>query len=344
MKKWLAVGVVAWATFGLLAMRNTKTVVAAAQAPSRELAPLQLIQKIPVPGVAGRIDHFTAFPKRRLLIFAALGNNSMEIVNTFQAKVVQSVKGLDEPQGVLYVPGLDKIFVANAGNGVVKVYDGKTYALRKSIELGTESDTDNLRWDEDSKRVFVGIVGGIAMIDAVTETHVGKDLKGSGGHSESFQLEKKGSRIFVNVPDDGSVVNVIDRKTGELTKWGLNGVKANYPMALDEDNHRLFVVTRRPPFLMVLDTDTGKEVARVPVGGSCDDVYYDAERKRIYALGGEGFISVVQQNDPDHYTLSANIPSAVGVRTGIFYGSSLYVGVPASGLEPAQIWNYAVPE
>jgi DNA-binding beta-propeller fold protein YncE len=344
MKKLLMVGIMALGTFGSLTMRSAKSEIAAPQAPSRELAPLQLIQKIPVPGVTGRIDHFTAFPKRRLLIFAALGNNSMEIVNTFQAKVVQSVKGLDEPQGVLYVPGLDKIFVANAGNGIVKVYDGKTYALRKSIPLGEESDTDNLRWDEDSKRVYVGIAGGIATIDAATEAHVGKDLKGSGGHSESFQLEKKGSRVFVNVPDDGSVVNVIDRKTGELTKWGLNGAKANYPMALDEDDHRLFVVTRRPPFVIVLDTNTGKEVARVPVGGSCDDVYYDAERKRIYAIAGEGFISVVQQNDPDHYTLSANIPSAVGVRTGIFFGTSLYVGVPASGLEPAQIWNYGVPE
>src|SRR5258708_9724236 len=105
-KKFVAVGVVALGTFGLLMMRNTKSAVAAPQTPSRELAPLQLIQKIPVPGVAGRIDHFTAFPKRRLLIFAALGNNSMEVVNTFQAKVVQSVKGLDEPQGVLYIPGL----------------------------------------------------------------------------------------------------------------------------------------------------------------------------------------------------------------------------------------------
>src|SRR5712671_4917122 len=344
MRKLLAIGVVALGTFALIAMRGTKDAVAAPQERARELAPLQLIQKIPVPGVAGRIDHFTAFPKRRLLIFAALGNNSMEIVNTFQAKVVQSVKGLNEPQGVLYVPGLDKIFVANAGTGTVKVYDGKTYALRKSIDLGAESDTDNLRWDEDSKRVFVGIVGGIAMIDAATEAHVGKDLKGSGGHSESFQLEKKGSRIFVNVPEDGSVVNVIDRKTGELTKWGLNGVKANYPMALDEDDHRLFVVTRRPPLLVVLDTDTGKEVARVPVGGSCDDVYFDAERKRIYALGGEGFISAVQQNDPNRYSLIANIPTTVGVRTGVFFGTSLYVGVPAAGLEPAQIWNYAVSE
>jgi DNA-binding beta-propeller fold protein YncE len=310
----------------------------------RELPPLQLIQRIPAPDVAGRIDHFTAYPKRRLLIFAGLGNNSVEIVNTFEAKVVHSIKGLDEPQGVLYVPEFDKIFVANAGNGKVNVYDGKTYTLRKSIELGEEADTDNLRWDEASKRVFVGIVGGIAMIDAATEAHVDKDLKGSGGHSESFQLEKKGSRVFVNVPDDDAVVNVIDRTTGALTKWGLNGAKANYPMALDEDDHRLFVITRRPPLLVVLDTDSGKEVTRVPVGGSCDDVYFDSARKRIYAIGGEGFISAIQQTDPNHYALSANIPTTVGVRTGIFLGTSLYVGVPAAGLEPAQIWNYAVPE
>src|SRR5579864_4454043 len=268
-------------------------------APAARLQPLQLIQRIPAPAVAGRIDHFTAYPKRRLLIFAALGNNSVEIVNTFEAKVVQSIKGLNEPQGVLYVPEFDKIFVANAGSGLVNVYDGKTYAMRKSIALGEESDTDNLRWDEASKRVFVGIVGGIAMIDAATEAHVDKDLKGSGGHSESFQLEKKGSRVFVNVPDDGSVVNVIDRKTGGLAKWELNGAKANFPMALDEDDHRLFVVTRRPPLLMVLDTDTGKEVARVPVGGSCDDVYFDSARKRICAIVGEGFISAIQQNDPN---------------------------------------------
>jgi len=115
-------------------------------------------------------------------------------------------------------------------------------------------------------------------------------------------------------------------------------------MALDEDDRRLFVITRRPPLLVVLDTDSGKEVTRVPVSGSCDDVYFDSARKRIYAIGGEGFISAIQQTDPNHYALSANIPTTIGVRTGIFFGTSLYVGVPASGLEPAQIWNYAVPE
>src|SRR5258708_21669380 len=156
-------------------------VPAPAAAPSHELAPLQLIQRIPVRGVTGRIDHFTAYPKRRLLIFAGLGNNRVEVVNTFEAKVVQSIKGLNEPQGVLYVPEFNKLFVANAGNGMVNVYDGKTWALRKSISIGEEADTDNLRYDDATKRVFVGIVGGIAMIDAATGAHVEQDLKGSRG-------------------------------------------------------------------------------------------------------------------------------------------------------------------
>src|SRR6202166_2713465 len=139
MKKLLAVGVVALGTFGLLMMRSTKTAVAAPQTPTRELAPLQLIQKIPVPGVSGRIDHFTAFPKRRLLIFAALGNNTVEILNTFQAKVVQSIKGLNEPQGVLYVPEFDKIFAANAGNGKVNVYDRQDLCPPQEYRVGRGS-------------------------------------------------------------------------------------------------------------------------------------------------------------------------------------------------------------
>jgi hypothetical protein len=189
-------------------------------------------------------------------------------------------------------------------------------------------------------------VGGIAMIDAATEAHVG-DLKGSGGHTESFQLEKNGSRVFANVPGDGSVVNVIDRKTGALTKWELNGAKANFPMVLDEDNHRLFVITRTPPLVVVLNTDTGKEVARVRVKAASDDAYFDAARKRIYVLCGEGYISVIQQNDPDHYVLLENIPTITGARTGGLLGANLYVAVPAGAsavTDPAQLWVYGAQE
>jgi DNA-binding beta-propeller fold protein YncE len=149
------------------------------------------------------------------------------------------------------------------------------------------------------------------------------------------------------VPADGSAVNVIDRKTGALTKWELNGAKGNYPMVLDEADHRLFVVTRAPPLVVVLDTDTGKEVARVRVKAASDDAYFDAARKRIYVICGEGYISVVQQIDPHHYALVENVPTIVGARTGGLLGPNLYVGVPSGATgatDPAQLWVFQAQE
>lgn len=313
-----------------------------AQTPARTILPLQLEEQIPVPGVAGRLDHFTADAKRKRLFVSALGNNTVEVIDVFAGKVMHSIPGLAQPQGPLYVPGFDKLYVANAEDGKVRVYDGATYALRKTIDFG--EDPDNMRYDAASKRVFVGFGeedGGIAMIDPATDERVGEVYK-TGGHPESFQVEASGRRIYVNVPDAGNVVESIDRKTGAVTKWPLKGLRGNYAMALNEEDHRLFTITRKTPMLVVLNTETGAEVARMQAAGESDDVFFDASRKRIYEIGGEGFISVFQQNDPDHYELLANIPTGIGIRTGYFFTKRdrFYVGVPAKGNEPAQVWTY----
>src|SRR5882757_8386598 len=313
-----------------------------AQTPSRTILPLQLEEQIPVPGVAGRLDHFTADAKRKRLFVSALGNNTVEVIDLFAGRVVQSIKGLAQPQGPLYVPGVDKLYVANAEDGKVRVYEGATYALRKSLDFG--NDPDNMRYDEASKMVFVGFGqdnGGIAMIDPKTDERVGQVYK-TEGVAESFQVEASGGHICVNVPDAGNVVESIDRASGTVTKWPLKGLRANYAMALNEEDHRLFTVTRKTPMLVVFDSQTGSEVARLRAAGECDDIFFDASRKRIYVIGGEGIISAFQQNDPDHYELVANVPSSVGIRTGYFYipRDRLYVGVPAKGSEPAQVWTY----
>src|SRR5579864_3161840 len=152
MKKLFAVSLIALAALCVLMIRGTKTAVAQTQA--RELLPLQLEEQIPVPGVAGRLDHFSSDAKRRRLFVSALGNNTLEVVDVFAGRVIHSIKGLAQPQGPLYVPGVDKLYVANAEDGKVRVYDGATYILRKTIEFG--KDPDNLRYDEGSKMVFVG--------------------------------------------------------------------------------------------------------------------------------------------------------------------------------------------
>lgn len=340
MKKLLALSAITLAGLGIFVSRGAH--IATAQSTGRDILPLQLEEEIPVPGVAGRLDHFTADVKRKRLFVSALGNNTVEVIDTFAGRVIRSIKGLSQPQGPLYVPGFDKLYVANAENGKMNVYDGTTYTLKKAIDFGV--DPDNVRYDAASKKIFVGFGqedGGIAMVDPATDERVGQVYK-TEGHPESFQIEASGEHIYANVPDAGMVVESIDRKTGAVTKWPLEGLKGNYAMALNEEDHRLFTVTRKTPMLVVFDTQTGNEVARLRAAGECDDVYFDASRKRIYVIGGEGIISVIEQKDPDHYELVANVPSGVGIRTGFFYSKRdrLYVGVPAKGNEPAQVWTY----
>ena len=340
MKKLSVLSVLFVAIVGFVANRPATT--ARAQTTERELLPLQLEEQIPVPGVAGRLDHFTADAKRKRLFVSALGNNTVQVIDVFAGRVVHSIKGLAQPQGPLYVPGADKLYVANAEDGKVRVYDGATYTLRKTIDFG--KDPDNLRYDEASKMVFVGFGeedGGIAMIDPLTDERVGQLYK-TEGHPESFQVESSGAHIYANVPDAGNVVESIDRKSGAVAKWPLKGLRGNYAMALNEEDHRLFTITRKSPMMVVLNTETGAEVTRLRAAGECDDVYFDASRKRIYVIGAEGFISVFQQNDPDHYSQVARVPSGIGIRTGYFFArrDRFYVGVPAKGNEPAQVWTY----
>jgi len=227
------------------------------------------------------------------------------------------------------------------------IYTGADYKLEKTIEVG--ADPDNLRYHASTKTVIVGYgegkIAGFATFNAATGERIGKDIMIE-AHPESFQIEEQGSKIFVNVPTGGGVVLSVDRKTGAIAKWPLTGVRGNYAMAINEADHRVFVCTRKIPMFLAFDTESGREVARLPSTGSCDDVYYDARRKRVYVLGAEGFISVFQQKTPDQYELLADVPSQIGARTGYLFvqRDRLYVGVPRRGNDPAQIWTYEVQD
>ena len=308
-----------------------------------EKGPLLLVQEIPLPNVGGRIDHFTFDPKRKRVIGAALGNNTVEVVDTFAGRDVHSITGAAAPQGVVYVSELNRLFVANGTDGKLRVYDGDTFKLLNTIDIG--EDADNVRYDPAEKRVYVAYggdeEGGIAVIDAASGKRL-DDVAKPDAHPESFQIAATKPVIYANIATKAKVV-VIDRNTHKVTDWPLKTGRANYPMALDEADHRLFVVTRKPAQLVVLDTDSGRMVASVPCVSDSDDVYYDAARKRIYVPGGEGFISVVQQIDPDHYQSLARIPTTIGARTGLWYEKRdrFYLAVPASSKQGAALWVYA---
>ena len=304
-----------------------------AAAEEREAPPLRLVQEIPLPNVQGRLDHFTIDPKRKRIIFSGLGNDSAQVVDVFAGRQIKQIDGLSEPQGTLYVPETDTLYVANSASGHLNIYNGTTFALIKSIDYGPDSDPDNLRYDAAAKRVYLGYgEGAIGAIDATTNQRVGTDFKFT-AHPEGFQLEQNGPRIFVNIADQ-KTIHVVDRRSGKQTVWQLPpGHSANFPMVLDEADRRVFIGTRKPSRLTVFNMDTGAVVASVPTTGDMDDIFYDAERKRIYIAGGEGYVGVIQQTDPDHYISMGKFASSLGARTGTWYvkRDRLYIAAPPAG-------------
>ena len=175
----------------------------------------------------------------------------------------------------------------------------------KSIALG--DDSDNVRYDAAAKRLYVGYgSGALAAIDPADGKVMGQAKLA--GHPESFQLERTGPRIFVNVPTAEHIA-VVDRNAMKVTAtWPVSGAKSNFPMALDESNHRLFVGCRKPAKVLVYDTTTGKEIGAFDIVGDTDDMFYDSQRKRLYVAGGEGFIDVLDASAPATLTRVARLP------------------------------------
>ncbi len=310
---------------------------------NEESQPLVLVRIIPLPGAEGRFDHMAVDVKGSRIFAAVYGNDTVEVMDVRRATRIHTIRGgLNEPQGVAYIPESNRIVVSNSGTGACQIFNGETYKLIGTVKFS--ADSDQLRYDPASKRVYVGYGdGAVGAFDAATDQRVGQDFE-LGAHPESFQLEAGGSRIFVNLASVDQVA-LINRTTGKISKWQLTNAGTNFPMALDEANHRVFIAARRPARLLVLDMDSGKQIASLPGAADTDDMWYDATRKRIYVPSGEGFIFVYQQIDADHYARIAKIPSAIGARTSAYFGqvgkhNSLYVAVPARANRGAEMWVY----
>jgi hypothetical protein len=260
------------------------------------------------------------------LFVSALGNNSLEVIDTKAGALLRSVPDLHEPQGVLFLQDFGKVAVASAEDGEYRAFDAESLKLVGAIKLG--DDADNVRYDEQDRRVYVGYgAGALAIIDPAGGAHRG-DIP-LDGHPESFQMEKSGPRIFVNVPAARHIAVVDREKRSVVARWPVAAAD-NFPMALNEADARLFIACRKPPKLLVYDTGRGKKVAELGVVGDADDLFYDRETKRVYVIGGEGAVSVVAVNGPDQYVESARIPTAPGARTGLFAPEfkRLFVAVP----------------
>jgi DNA-binding beta-propeller fold protein YncE len=303
-----------------------------------DTGPLQLEGKIPLGDVRGRIDHMAVDLKRQRLFVAELGNDSVGIVDLQNRKLIRRIPGLKEPQGVGYEPSTDMLYVANAGDGSVPMFEGGDYRAAGQIQLG--SDADNIRIDAVSNRVFIGYgSGGLAVIDPSTHRKVG-DVPVK-AHPEAFQIDPDTSQIFVNVPD-GHGIAVVDRVSQkEVAKWPTPGRGANFPMALDQGRRQVFVIFRAPAELGVFSMTDGKPIATAETCGDADDLFVDAKRDRVYVSCGGGFIDVFEPKGTA-YRRVGRIPTISGARTSLFVPEldRLLVAVRARSEAPAAIWVF----
>lgn len=300
-------------------------------------APALVLQaKIPLGNISGRIDHLAYDAARQRLYVAELGNDSVGIVDLNSRRLIRTVTGFDEPQGVAYEPSTDTVYVANGGNGSLQLFRGADFVPVDKIALG--ADADNVRLDPATHRVYVGYGGGaIAVIDPISRQRIADiPLK---GHPESFQLEPSGPRIFVNVPDAG-LIQVASRETARsIASWSTAGLRANYPMAIDTPNHRLLAAFRQPARLEGFDMTSGSRLGGIAACSDADDVFVDPKRDRVYIVCGEGSVDTYESAGKA-FTRIDEFEISRGSRTGLYLPDvdRLVIAIRASGKEPAAIW------
>jgi len=299
-------------------------------------APLELEYKIELGAVSGRIDHLAIDVKHQRLYVAELGNDSVGVVDLKSHKLLRTLQGLKEPQGIGYVPSTDTLYIANAGDGSLQVFQGADLTPMGKIALGR--DADNVRADDANHRLYVGYgEGALAVIDTDTRRKIADiALK---GHPESFQLDPSDARVFVNVPNSDEVA-VVDRGTNQqVASWPMKQLTSNFPLVLDDIHKRVIVVFRHPSMLGIFRPDDGRLIAKSATCGDADDAFLDSSRDRIYVTCGEGVIDVFEPQG-NGYLRVARIPTSSGARTGLFVPSldRLFLAARSTLLSPAAVW------
>jgi DNA-binding beta-propeller fold protein YncE len=312
-------------------------------------APLRLSGRTELPGYTGDFDHFEVDVKGNRLFLAAEDHATLEVFDLKSAKLTTTIEGFEVPHGLLFLPESNRLLVTDSGAGLSKFVD---MAANKVTGTFGAVGADSMAYDASRKHLYV-VTGGrdakmkessVSEYDPQTGKLLG-EVKFDTDKVEGMAIEQKGNRMFVNVTGKNTLVTIDKDKRTVIASWPVKEAEQNAPLAMDETTHRLFVVTRKPGMLIIKNADTGASIASFKAPERTDQVLWDQANKRIYVLGGEGYIGVFQQQDADHYAEVARIPSATGAKTGILVPehNKLFVAVsPGEGKTGAAVLNFDV--
>lgn len=329
------------------------TCAAGPAAPGMAAAPLRLVGQTELPGYSGDFDHFAYDLKGNRLFLAAEDHATLEVFDLRSGAHLKTIGGFDAPHSILYLPKHNRLLVTDSGGSLTKLLDAASYKIVGTVKL--TPGADSVGYDAVRNRLYVDTGGKnagmkesfLAEIDPDTGRHYG-DLKFDAEHIEAMAVEQHGNRLFINVTDKNYVAVVDKRSRSLIGTWPIEAAQQNAMAALDEANHRLFIVTRKPGRMVVLDSDSGAAIATFPAPGRADQVEFDQSNRRLYVLGGDGAIGIYQENDPNSFSQLADFPTTAGAKTGILVPelNRLFVAVsPGEGKDSgAQVLQFAVTQ
>src|SRR5713101_2429728 len=314
----------------------------------QETAPLKLVQTFKLPAdVKGNFDHFAIDLKNNRLFATPEDYKSVVVFDIKTGKIIHTISGIEKPHAVFYREDLGRLYVTDGEAGDLKIFDSTTYKLLSSVKL--LEDADSIGYDPATKYLYIDNGGGdvhetYSML-SVVDTTAGKklaDIKIDGDTLEAMALEKSSPRLYVNNRAKNQVA-VVDREKREvIASWPITKCKVNVALALDEANHRLFAACRDGE-IVVLDTQTGKELSALPIAKGVDDLAYDPATKRVYA-SCDGNVDVYEQSCADKYKLLGKVPTGPHGRTARLVPelNRYFVAVPQHETTSAEILIFEV--
>jgi DNA-binding beta-propeller fold protein YncE len=337
MKFRLAAALLSWTVLtglaGCGAPNAAKTVVVAPAA----ARPLTLAGGVDIPGYKGDFDHFAIDAAGDRLFLAGEEGKTLEIFKLSTGERIKTLTNQVEiPHSLLYMPAEDELLVLDGGPGGPRVLDGKTYEIKRHYKM-PELGSDSVGYDSAANRLWV-VSGGkdvplpysyLTEIDPSTGK-IFHNIKFDADHVEAMAIDPASEKLWISVTDKNKTA-IVDRKAGKIVgEWPVTEAQQNAPMAFDPKTRRLFIVTRKPGMLLVVNADTAKTVASFKAPERTDQVVWDETHRRVYVTGGEGYISVIQQADADHYAETGRILSAPGAKTAILTPDAKRLYVAAS--------------
>lgn len=304
---------------------------------------LELKQKIDLKGKAGNLDHLALDAKRDRLLVANKVNNTLDVVDLKAGKLLRQIPNQQGIQGIAYAADLDRVFVGLGSGGFCNIFDGETYKLQKTIKFA--DDADNVRYHAASKRVYVAHAEkALGVIDAV-KYNLLADIK-LPGTAEGFQLEKGRPRLYLAMPVPSEIIVIDTEKNEVINRYPVTMAGGQHPVVLDEAGKRLYIGCRKKPMVVVMDTETGKELAGIDIPGDVDDLFLDAKRQRLYASCGEGAVVVIGPKG-DRWEVLEKIETAKGAKTSYFDADTgrFFLAVPRqTGKQGLEVWVYQVKQ